>query len=181
MDDLKNFVSNRKVSIAGLLSDLDVLKRLPPGRTDELVVGPNPVLFEQAMFSHPKRGSSDFRALVEYVVNGKVPGKPKAHREPRAPRQRFDVECRWQDGERRIAFKKSFERELIQAGKDFAADYDGDEDIAGMCPDLAASILHLPGVYELTLGVWARCDSGQAFELAREIAADIVYEGAWHK
>lgn len=75
-----------KRQIVSLLSDLDVIKKMPAGRTDRLTDTFNdcPEFFRNAVMAHPKKGTRDWRWARDFAVEGKVPQRKK--RTPRVAR-----------------------------------------------------------------------------------------------
>lgn len=153
--------AKRKISV--LISDLGVLGKMPEGRTDLMsdTFDSSPEFWKLAVEKMPPKGSRDWRWCREYALWGKVPQrKQRAPREPRAPKPPAEV----RDGT--VRFKKSFIRVLVAAGKDWAADCEGDDAMGG-APDLAESMLAMVGIFKEAPG----------FVMLKEAAGDWVAEG----
>lgn len=172
-------ISNRRIGIATLMSDLNIMKKVPLGRLDELCGLSMPAEVERAIELRTQgrlleKNSKLWRQVHHFFMTLKPLGSRRSaltigeqmQRERDLERAKaFRGPFGYYDGE--VSFKKYVINALFCAGKDFYDEANGDTD--GRENDLADSILTSYGDRsQFSKEAWARI---------RECAADHIAEG----
>lgn len=169
-----------KTMIALVVSNLGIMGKTPPGRLDALTdtFDTSPQVWKDVVLnvrsSFPQKGSWIWRVCKDYALTLKEI-LPKNKRRPRTNKPKIDQERKrkpvFELIDTGVRFKKSFIKELIDAGKQYASDNKNDqennEDISGVSWDLAESVLIANNVDKST----------PRFNLIKDAAACFVHEG----